>query len=373
MDPLLKHMLEVTGQRDGDLLELSMLSAVWQMAQASEVRLYSVIQSTQPEGKVRGQGLLRLRGWVRNNEIRLLEEDPENEPPLNPLSFFPALSNALQHGKALAHGRDESRGHLLWLPIWVEGHASACIEIARAMPFPPRVLDMLEGMVGVYRNFHSLLEYSERDSLTGLLNRKTFERHFSRAKVATRIAQVLEPAAPSLRPERRRAQPPRPMRSNTPQEHPEDGRCEWLAVVDIDHFKKVNDNFGHLYGDEVLILVAQLMTQSFRAHDRVFRFGGEEFVVLLHAASVDDVNVVMERFRIAVENHYFPQVGKITVSVGYTSFHPKEAPVEVLGHADQALYYAKQHGRNRCCQYEALLAAGEFSSAEQTTTPIEFF
>jgi len=210
-------------------------------------------------------------------------------------------------------------------------------------------------MVGVYRNFQSLLDYSERDSLTGLLNRKTFERHFARAK-----SHCLE--ADSQFDRRRVAK------------SADKSRYEWLAVVDIDHFKKVNDNFGHLYGDEVLILVANLMQASFRKEDKVFRFGGEEFVVLLHAVTLEDAHKVFERFRQKVESNVFPQVGKITVSIGYTYFHPKEAPVEVLGHADQALYFAKSHGRNRCCQYEDLVANGQLLPADtRPDAAIDYF
>ena len=71
----------------------------------------------------------------------------------------------------------------------------------------------------------------------------------------------------------------------------------WLAVVDIDHFKLVNDRFGHLYGDEVLILVANILRSSFRNQDRIFRFGGEEFVVLLRAATLENARQGFDRFR----------------------------------------------------------------------------
>uniref|UniRef100_UPI00321BD345 GGDEF domain-containing protein n=1 Tax=Escherichia coli TaxID=562 RepID=UPI00321BD345 len=86
----------------------------------------------------------------------------------------------------------------------------------------------------VYRNYQNILDYSERDSLTGLLNRKTFDEKFSRL-----LAANVPDAAPQDQQERRLPS------------SPEIG--QWLAVVDIDHFKRVNDQFGHLYGDEVLI------------------------------------------------------------------------------------------------------------------------
>ena len=154
--------------------------------------------------------------------------------------------------------------------------------------------------------------------------------------------------------------------------HYEDGKEQWLAVVDIDHFKRVNDQFGHLYGDEVLILVANLLQSSFRSQDRIFRFGGEEFVILLRSATQEQAHKVVERFRSNVEKHYFPQVGQITVSVGYTNIKPQQSPVVILGHADQALYYAKAHGRNQACYYDELLARGELQTIVANDN-VEFF
>lgn len=348
MDALLKHMLEVTGHRDHQLLEVSILSAVWQMAGASAARMLSIVREKDSE-------FVRARAWINTHELRVVQDAFEAEAPLEAI---PAnLRKCLNQGAGHAKSRSKDGKNMLWLPIWNEETATSCLEICKDSSFTRATLDKLEGMVGVYRNFNSLLEYSERDSLTGLLNRKTFERHFSRAKLHEQQAVNLLPD-----------QPERRQTADNGQLH------EWLAVADIDHFKHVNDNFGHLYGDEVLILVANLMTSSFREADRIFRFGGEEFVILLHAASLEDVKTIVERFRHTVESHVFPQVGKITVSVGYTSFHPKESPVEVLGHADQALYFAKTHGRNRSCHYEQLVANGELIVNDDIQTgPIEYF
>jgi diguanylate cyclase (GGDEF)-like protein len=143
-------------------------------------------------------------------------------------------------------------------------------------------------------------------------------------------------------------------------------------VVDVDHFKLVNDKFGHLYGDEVLILIANLMTSSFRSQDRVFRFGGEEFVVLLRSTTLDNAQKIIDRFRTNVEAHVFPQVGQVTVSVGFVSISPYESPVNILGRADQALYYAKSHGRNQACHYDQLVSGGLLEAAASNDTA-EFF
>ncbi len=361
MDAILKHMLDMTGKRDHHLLDLSILSAVWQMAGAQQARMLILIPQD-------SKTLVLTRGWVCQQEIKVLQddEDPANNLtfPKQELSQFPALAKCLaqHHGCAKARGADGL--YMLWLPIWIEEKAHICLEVARPTKYSRHIVDLLEGMVGVYRNFQSLLEYSETDSLTGLLNRKTFERYFSRARQFGSKLELAEghhnqtQGAPA----------------SVERRHLDESKQEWLAVVDIDHFKQVNDNFGHLYGDEVLILVANLMTRAFREQDKIFRFGGEEFVIMIHAANIQDVRAAVERFRLCVQNYRFPQVGQITVSIGYTSFHSRESPVEVLGHADQALYYAKSHGRNQSCHYEQLVADGELVSAHALpTAPTEYF
>lgn len=141
--------------------------------------------------------------------------------------------------------------------------------------------------------------------------------------------------------------------------------------MDIDHFKRVNDEYGHLYGDEVLILIANLLESSFRASDRVFRFGGEEFVIMLDSLTLDDAYKAFERFRKTVEEYPFPQVGKITISLGFTHISGG-APVVVLGRADQALYYGKSNGRNRVCFYDELVAAG-LLQPENSASSVELF
>jgi diguanylate cyclase (GGDEF)-like protein len=240
----------------------------------------------------------------------------------------------------------------LWLPIWFGERADTCLEIAHDSPFTPEALYMVSGIVSVYRNFQNLLDYSERDSLTGLLNRKTFDDQLARMLHATDV----EPVMPGVA--ERRAQ--------------HGAEQQWLAVVDVDHFKTVNDRFGHLYGDEVLILIANLLQSSFRTQDRVFRFGGEEFVVLLRSTTLENARRIIERFRLDVESHHFPQVGQVTVSVGFTSVSAADSPVVTLGHADQALYFAKANGRNRVCHYEALVEGGLLQTVTTNDTA-EFF
>ena len=227
--------------------------------------------------------------------------------------------------------------HILWLPVWMREQARVCIEITQSTEFSTHDLDILLAIFQVYQNYQSLLDYSERDALTGLLNRKTFDEHLHHFSNTTKAENMTE------------IQP-------------------WLAVIDIDHFKLVNDRYGHLFGDEVLILVANLLRSNFGSQHRVFRFGGEEFVILLQPMSLSAVSEALEHFRQAVQDYEFPQIGKITVSLGFSGAHMRSpSPTELLSQADEALYYAKENGRNRVCHYETLQALGVLKKQEQIT------
>jgi diguanylate cyclase (GGDEF)-like protein len=142
-----------------------------------------------------------------------------------------------------------------------------------------------------------------------------------------------------------------------------------MGEIDIDHFKEVNDRFGHLHGDEVLVILARILQSSFRKTDLIYRFGGEEFVVIVYVDDRGDAEMTFERLRRSIENHVFPQVGKVTVSIGITEIKDTSIPVELLGRADQALYYAKTHGRNQVAFYEALVAAGQIPASHGSGAP----
>lgn len=111
----------------------------------------------------------------------------------------------------------------------------------------------------------------------------------------------------------------------------------------------------------MLILLANLLRSSFRSHDKVFRFGGEEFVILLRNATLPTARKVFDRFRATVQEHSFPQVGHVTVSIGFVSAS-QSTPVEILGKADQALYFAKENGRNQVRYYDDLVAQGHLQA-----------
>ena len=199
-----------------------------------------------------------------------------------------------------------------------------------------------------YTNFLSLLDDNERDTLTGLLNRKTFDM---------RIGKILS----TIRSEVNRATD-KAITVNF---------C--LAALDIDHFKKINDTVGHVHGDEVLLLFSNLMKTSFRDNDLLFRFGGEEFVILLANADMARARIALERFRSAVANKKFPQIGQVTVSIGVASIASNEMPRTTIDRADQALYFAKHNGRNQVRVYEELVKAGLLKAQNIKPGEIELF
>jgi len=121
-----------------------------------------------------------------------------------------------------------------------------------------------------------------------------------------------------------------------------------LILMDMDHFKRINDARGHLFGDQVLVAFSDVLRQSFRSVDRVARFGGEEFAVVLPETDLAGAVDAAERFRIKVESSTFAGMA-LTISAGVAALErPGEGSVEtLLRQADEALYLAKRAGRNR--------------------------
>lgn len=126
-----------------------------------------------------------------------------------------------------------------------------------------------------------------------------------------------------------------------------------LLMIDIDHFKSINDTHGHLIGDKVLVSVAKLLSTQLRGGDYIARFGGEEFIVVLQDTSITGAFSVAEKIRTSVERLRLKQVktGKsldpINVSIGVACFRDGETMMDLIGRCDKALYRAKQSGRNR--------------------------
>ncbi len=348
MEAIIKHLMEITGHRDHDLLNISVISALSELTDAECAR---VLEFAYVGDKVAVKPQITL---MRGQTEAQAETDISDHPGIA-LDQLPSLGRGIAQGDNIIEYYDKaSKQRVVWLPVRMNERVHACLEITNPATYTKSTKQVMSGILVVYRNFQNLLDYSERDSLTGLLNRKTFDDNFSKI-LRTSIKQ--QTAEDQAHPDRR---------------HDEKEKQHWLAVLDIDHFKRVNDQFGHLYGDEVLILVANLMRSSFRPTDKLFRFGGEEFVILLRSTTKDDAQIVFDRFRENVGRYNFPQVGTVTISIGFAHIDPFEPAVGIIGRADQALYYAKTNGRNRVCHYEDLVTTGALK-IEQSQDSVEFF
>ena len=220
------------------------------------------------------------------------------------------------------------RSHLT-LPLTVEGEILGCISLNsdQSNAFDAQDLQFLSvigyQMAATLKHFQRLSSFKNiaiYDTLTGLYNRRHFE-------------------------ERLEVDAQKSFYGGTPLS---------LVMVDIDHFKKVNDTFGHTEGDQVLCKISSLLKSSTRKKDTVARYGGEEFILILPEATLEASFVIAERIRRLIESTLF-EVGQaqvnLTVSMGISNFpkHQAKSKEELIKMADQALYDAKRGGRNKVC------------------------
>lgn len=119
-----------------------------------------------------------------------------------------------------------------------------------------------------------------------------------------------------------------------------------VVLIDLDHFKRVNDQFGHDVGDDVLREFAAVLLQGIRRVDHIGRWGGEEFILVLPEISTMEAQLLASRLRQSVEDYPFRQIGKMTASFGIASLKPDDTVASVIKRADMALYRAKAEGRN---------------------------
>lgn len=197
------------------------------------------------------------------------------------------------------------------------------IECSAKRPFTEKELIRLEHLLALLlfplRNslmYYKAVQTAHKDPLTQLANRKAFD-----STVETEISRA---------------------------ERHSSGLC--MLVVDIDNFKTINDTYGHLAGDQVLKQVANCITDTLRKEDQVFRYGGEEFVILLSTTNLPNARLTAERLRIKLENLCIKALEltiPVTASVGVAEWQAGEMGNTLFHRADQAMYKAKTAGRNR--------------------------
>ncbi|MGI9101117.1 MAG: diguanylate cyclase [Terriglobales bacterium] len=235
----------------------------------------------------------------------------------------PVVENDVSAVSNYVAGFDEARAEMC-LPLISMGETLGvlALESARTNAFNPADLQPLESVADICavalqnaRYFEKTRQLAYVDGLTGLFNRRYFE---------TRIAEEIERA--------QRYQ----------------GELS-VIMIDIDHFKNLNDEFGHLLGDEALRQVAAIFSQNLRKVDIACRYGGEEFVILAPQTSGEHALAAAEKLRKVIESWSFPGVPRpVTITAGIANYPANgKTRDELIRAADEALYAAKQAGRNR--------------------------
>ena len=343
MSQLVDNLANLTTLRDRDALDIALVNAICDLLQPEFAAIYRVVGD---DGNER---------WLTTARLALGQTVPTSDPVWTPLELLPAKSaHPLRQQAAESRQVLQVGGEPCVSVFALAGNpgSSGVMEIGTTEPLPEESLRLVSGVLRLYLNFQSLLDYGERDALTELLNRKTFDGAFMKATLE-------QSQSADTMPDDRR--------------HVAVTGSYWLAMIDIDHFKHVNDKYGHLIGDEVLLLLARLMRTSFRFHDQLYRFGGEEFVVLMRCNGEQEAASVLERLRSSTEHYRFPQVGTITISTGFSEIRPGDTPNGAFERADRAVYYAKGHGRNQVSSYTALIASGELVEQEAIVGDMELF
>jgi len=242
-----------------------------------------------------------------------------------------ASGSAQRYGTVLA---DLSRGDSLRSAADLSSTVASVIDETQRMAEVNRQLEAR--LASSSREIELLRDHLERlereatlDSLTGIANRKSLDKTLRDSMAAADLTR-------------------QPL-------------C--ALMIDIDFFKKFNDNYGHLMGDQVLKLVARYMKDCIKGQDTAARYGGEEFCVVLPNTRLDDAvlvgNAIREHVAVkkVVNRRTGVLLGQITLSVGVGLYRPGESAADLISRADEALYRAKQTGRNRVISETALLTA----------------
>ena len=334
MATLTEHIIKLTDHRDRELLELTLSKALIDLLRIDRVVIARVVSEEGVKRWLEGASRdVRGGGKVVDQKDRL---------------------RCLQSRSLVEYAWAGEEGpRISFIPLYADSATDdeGVIEVHSGSALNKGQLQVIEDVVHVFRNMYKLLAYSDRDALTGLLNRKSLDDTFYSAvleemdhglesQTAVLEASVLPVA------ERRHRVPPN----------------YWLGTVDVDNFDGVGGKSGHLIAEEVLLLVARIMNNTFRTYDRIYRLGGEQFAVLMHCPDEALVLAAFERFRANMEKFNFPQVGRVTACAGFTRVTAEDSPSTTLERAERAVDYAQRHGRNQVFSHDDLVRKGFFGN-----------
>lgn len=307
---LLDAVVNLTSQREQESLAQVLVNTVTRLTNASIVSVYSL------GGEL---GHLSAKIMASSNPYEVVGTH------ITPLDNNKEFCRCIENKEPVS--TDTHNGHRAVYPVVEQGSVTGLLLCENMQTDLIQLEELMLALVAIYSNQQSLLNHQQRDGLTGLYNRVALQNWLGKA-------------LGSETPSDRRAGDEKPI------------GC--FAIFDIDLFKRINDTKGHLYGDEVLLIFADLMRESFRFNDLLFRYGGEEFVAILSDTDLETALAVLERFRTTISQHNFSQLNQVTVTIGVSQILPRMQPGKLIEQADKALYYGKNHGRNQVNAYEWL-------------------
>jgi len=331
---LLKKLGAMTAIRDTYLVEQSLLRTIGPLLGVRETSLYRVDDSgTIIRVLNHSRSVVTEENGVQRDAERIEEITSDQGISSTKRKLFDSVRLL---GKPCSKKLDNDL--LICYPLLGDNKLCGYFVFQRDREVTPVEDAIVHGVLEVFTNYYELLDTSQRDQLTGLLNRYSLETNLDR------LWNLLSARLHDADKENTR-------RDAAPENY-------WLGMLDIDHFKKINDTYGHIIGDEVLILVTRLLENSFRQSDLLYRYGGEEFIAIIAANDLKSATLAFERARNKIEQYTFPQVGHATISGGFSGADPSVLPQEVIYRADSSLYVAKNAGRNRIYHYDTLVKEG---------------
>lgn len=349
MATLIEHFIKLTDHRDRDLLELTLAKALIDLLPIERVVMAKVLSE---EGVKRWLEIATLdaRGGgkvvdplrVDFESLRLLEDAKDR------------LNCVLTHSPMVVAWAGEEGPRITYIPLFSDSRNDdeGVIEIHSGSVLKDGQMQSISELHRVFKNMYNLLAYSDRDALTGLLNRKSLDDTFYSA-VLEEMDDALDGHSKALDV---LAIPGQERRHRVPPNY-------WLGTMSVDNFGLLSDKSGHLIAEEVLLLVARIMNNTFRTYDRIYRFGGEQFAVLMHCPDEALVLAAFERFRANMEKFNFPQVGRVTACGGFTRISADDSPSTALERAERAVDYAQHNGGNKVFSHIDLVRKGFFGDA----------